>query len=57
MAIVEEELGSPLANIFDHFDHEPIAAASLGNEYFTSHIYVIVNVKSEKETQLNVPWL
>ena len=30
MAIVEEELGSPLANIFDHFDHEPIAAASLG---------------------------
>ncbi|WVZ22033.1 hypothetical protein V8G54_000577 [Vigna mungo] len=30
IAIVEEELGSPLASIFDHFDYEPIAAASLG---------------------------
>ncbi|CAJ1937997.1 unnamed protein product [Sphenostylis stenocarpa] len=30
IAIVEEELGSPLSSIFDHFDHEPIAAASLG---------------------------
>jgi len=55
IAIVEEELGSPLASIFDHFDYEPIAAASLGNQCFTSHIFVIVNVKSGKETQLNVP--
>ncbi|BAT73339.1 Protein ACTIVITY OF BC1 COMPLEX KINASE 8 [Vigna angularis] len=30
IAIVEEELGSPVASIFDHFDYEPIAAASLG---------------------------
>ncbi|XP_023543831.1 protein ACTIVITY OF BC1 COMPLEX KINASE 8, chloroplastic-like isoform X1 [Cucurbita pepo subsp. pepo] len=30
ISIVEEELGGPLANIFDQFDHEPIAAASLG---------------------------
>ncbi|KAK7353559.1 hypothetical protein VNO80_19009 [Phaseolus coccineus] len=30
IAIVEEELGSPLGDIFDQFDHEPIAAASLG---------------------------
>lgn len=56
IAIVEEELGSPLASIFDHFDYEPIAAASLGNQCLTSHIFVIVNVKSGKETQLNVPW-
>ncbi|KAI4317208.1 hypothetical protein L6164_025098 [Bauhinia variegata] len=30
LAIVEEELGSPLRDIFDRFDYEPIAAASLG---------------------------
>ncbi|KAL5175690.1 Protein ACTIVITY OF BC1 COMPLEX KINASE 8, chloroplastic [Glycine soja] len=30
VAIVEEELGSPLASVFDHFEYEPIAAASLG---------------------------
>ncbi|TKY60343.1 aarF domain-containing kinase [Spatholobus suberectus] len=30
IAIVEEELGAPLASIFDQFDYEPIAAASLG---------------------------
>nr|XP_007137605.1 hypothetical protein PHAVU_009G140400g [Phaseolus vulgaris]ESW09599.1 hypothetical protein PHAVU_009G140400g [Phaseolus vulgaris] len=30
IAIVEEELGSPLGDIFDQFDYEPIAAASLG---------------------------
>lgn len=30
VAIVEEELGSPIGDIFDQFDYEPIAAASLG---------------------------
>uniref|UniRef100_A0A7C9ENR0 ABC1 atypical kinase-like domain-containing protein n=1 Tax=Opuntia streptacantha TaxID=393608 RepID=A0A7C9ENR0_OPUST len=30
VAIVEEELGAPLADVFEHFDYEPIAAASLG---------------------------
>ena len=31
MSIVEEELGAPVTAIFDRFDFEPIAAASLGN--------------------------
>lgn len=31
ISIVEEELGAPVGDIFDQFDYEPIAAASLGN--------------------------
>uniref|UniRef100_A0A7N0TRL1 ABC1 atypical kinase-like domain-containing protein n=1 Tax=Kalanchoe fedtschenkoi TaxID=63787 RepID=A0A7N0TRL1_KALFE len=30
ISIVEEELGAPVSDIFDRFDYEPIAAASLG---------------------------
>ncbi|CAN0912067.1 Protein ACTIVITY OF BC1 COMPLEX KINASE 8, chloroplastic [Linum grandiflorum] len=30
LSIVEEELGAPVEDIFDRFDYEPIAAASLG---------------------------
>jgi predicted unusual protein kinase regulating ubiquinone biosynthesis (AarF/ABC1/UbiB family) len=34
VSIVEEELGAPVGDIFDRFDYEPIAAASLGNIFF-----------------------
>lgn len=30
LSIVEEELGASVDDIFDRFDYEPIAAASLG---------------------------
>ncbi|KAH9623479.1 hypothetical protein KSS87_012704 [Heliosperma pusillum] len=30
LSIVQEELGSPLGDVFERFDYEPIAAASLG---------------------------
>lgn len=31
VSIIKEELGASLDDIFDRFDYEPIAAASLGN--------------------------
>lgn len=55
MAIVEEELGAPIAGIFDQFDYEPIAAASLGNQSFIFFVFVIEIVQSKQETWLNVP--
>lgn len=50
MAIVEEELGAPIAGIFDQFDYEPIAAASLGILCFTFGVFVIEIMQSKQET-------
>lgn len=38
LATVKEELGAPLDDIFERFDREPIAAASLGK--FDSFMYL-----------------
>jgi hypothetical protein len=42
LAIVEEELGASVGDIFDQFDYEPIAAASLGNQCYTLFIFLLV---------------
>lgn len=44
LAIVEEELGAPVRDIFDRFDYEPIAAASLGEHNCSLHVFLIVNL-------------
>lgn len=41
ISIVEEELGAPLNNIFERFDYEPIAAASLGKFSWLCFFYLI----------------
>lgn len=60
VSIVEEELGGPVNAIFDHFDYEPIAAASLGNSYISPELNVIyssiaqfVNVRLEGKICFN----
>ena len=34
LKIVEEELGAPISKLFEQFDPDPIAAASLGIVFF-----------------------
>lgn len=47
--VIEEELGHPIAQIFDDFDPQPIAAASFGQAYMAAlrdpHRRVIVKVQ------------
>lgn len=41
VSIVEEELGAPTSDVFDQFDYEPIAAASLGILVLTIEIFFL----------------
>lgn len=45
VSIIEEELGAPIGNIFDRFDYEPIAAASLGTVIF---LFLVIDHQGRK---------
>lgn len=55
VSIVEEELGAPLSDVFDRFDREPIAAASLGNLNLISNymISVLCSQNVNKKLHMN----
>ncbi|KAG5048762.1 hypothetical protein JHK85_009865 [Glycine max] len=48
IAIFEEELGSLLAGVFDHFEYEPIAATSLGTSFLLNMIWSRLSRRTDR---------